>query len=76
MKKVRITLWSGITSIVVAAILDAIFSKSYTFGVAATQWQPEMWGKLACVAALLILGIVLIIYSRILKKKEKNQAEE
>ena len=68
---------SGIVSLVISFALDGIFQNNdFHLGMPVSEWPPLMWVIFIAELVLLIAGIALIVYSRILKKREKKQSAE
>ena len=72
MKKSALTRLIGIIIVLAAGLIDGYLSK--LFNTTVPDWTTVMWISFGSVGALLTVGIVLIVYSFRMAKKERKQA--
>ena len=76
MKKSKIWLWFGIAVLLASLIVDRIISNRYNLGMPMSAWSVAMWCWFVVDVVALLSSIGLIVYSRVLAKREKRAAAQ
>lgn len=72
MKKSKIWLIVGIVSILLSAIWDAFWASRYDIQNLPNPWPVTVWIWFIVFGVLFLAGVGVIIYSRVLAKREKR----
>ena len=76
MKKSELTRWIGLGILLVVCLLDGYLSnRVFDYTTAFANWTLAMWAFMGIATALLVVGVVLVVFSFKMAKKEKLQEQ-